>query len=328
MIRPMCASVVEASWGPWSALRLTDRIVEATVVPAVGGRVVSLRDHRTGREWLTQGEPPDVPTLERWAGRDAIFGGRESFGWDECLPSVSRCPDPYDPAAPALRDHGDQWGRACGVSVDGASGTITTTWPSPRWPMMLERRLGLTEDGVLRADYALTSRSERPLPILWSAHPVLRLEPGTRLELPGVRSVRVVGVVGWPIVPGDAVAWPEAGAGQDLSVVRLIGSAGAAKLYADTTLARARAPDGSSLTIEADGDPVRTMGVWLDAGGWPLEGPPVHQTAFEPTSSPDDHVMDALAHGRAWIVPPSGTLRWWLTVRLEAGDPAQTAAKA
>ena len=182
----MRASVVETSWGPWAALRLEDDRVAATVVPQVGGRVVSLRDQHTGREWLTQGEPPGARTLERWAGEDAVFGGRESFGWDECLPSVTRCPDPTDPDAPPLRDHGDQWGREAAVSVDAASGSVTTRWPSVRWPMELERCLSLPGGGVLRADYTLSSRSERPLPVLWSAHPTLRLEPGTRLELPGV----------------------------------------------------------------------------------------------------------------------------------------------
>ena len=134
-------------------------------------------------------------------------------------------------------------------------------------------------------------------------------------------------MVGWPIEPGEQVAWPAPGSGIDLSLVHPIEAAGAVKLYAATTLARARTTDGSVLTIEADGDPVRTTGVWLDAGGWPLEGVPVHQVAFEPTSSPDDHVADALAHGRAWTLPPNGTLRWWMALRLEAPDAPQTLAK-
>lgn len=328
MMRPMRARVIETSWGPWRALRLADDRVSATVVPDVGGRIVSLRDERIGRDWLTQGEPPDAATARRWAGEDATYDGRASFGWDECLPSVTRCPDPLDPGGPPLRDHGDQWGRPTGVSVDPASGTVTTTWPSPRWPMTLERRLSLPGEDVLRADYTLTSRSERPLPVLWSAHPALRLEPGTRLELRGVRSVRVMGVIGWPIEAGDRVAWPEPDPGEDLSLVRPIEAAGAVKLFASTTLARARTPDGAALTIEADGDLVRTMGVWLDAGGWPKDGTPIHQTAFEPTGAADDHVADALDHGRAWMLPPNGTIAWWMSVRLEAGDLPQARAKA
>jgi hypothetical protein len=135
-----------------------------------------------------------------------------------------------------------------------------------------------------------------------------------------VTAVRIVGVIGWPIATGDEVPWPVPSPGQDLSGVRPIEAVGAVKLYAGTTLARARAPDGSTLTVEADGELVRTMGVWLDAGGWPPDGIPIHQTAFEPTSSSDDHVADALAHERAWLVPPGGSLRWWMSFRLEGGE--------
>ena len=70
------------------------------------------------------------------------------------------------------------------------------------------------------------------------------------------------------------------------------------------------------------------MGVWLVPGGWPLDAAPIHETAFEPTSSPDDHVADALAHERASLVPPHGSLRWWMYVRLESGDASQADAKA
>jgi hypothetical protein len=290
--------------------------------------VVSLRDQRTGREWLTQGEPPDAATLERWAAEESVYGGQESFGWDECLPSVTRCADPLHPAGPWLRDHGDQWGRACEVAIDAPATAVTTTWPSPRWPLVLARRLSLPGDGVLRAVYTVTSHAEHPVPLLWSVHPALQLEPGSRIELPGVSSVRIVGVVGWPIAAGDALAWPEPVTDFDLGEVRDIGSAGAAKLYAMTTLARARTPDGSVLTVEADGELVRTMGVWLDAGGWPLEGVPIHQTVLEPTGSPDDHVAGARAHDRAWVVPPNGSLRWWISMRLEAHASPQAVAKA
>ena len=44
---PMRASVVETSWGPWHALRMADDRVSVTLVPLVGGRVVSLRDQQT-----------------------------------------------------------------------------------------------------------------------------------------------------------------------------------------------------------------------------------------------------------------------------------------
>lgn len=311
------ASIDATTWGRWPAMRLQDARIAATVVPAVGGRIVSLLDRRTGREWLVQGEPPDAVTLDRWGREDAVFGARESFGWDECLPSVTLCPDPVHPDGPPLRDHGDQWGRPAEVIEDVPGGVLTSRWPSPRWPMVLERALSLPGDATLRADYRLVSNAQRALPVLWSAHPVLDAEPGARVELPGVTAARVTGVLGWPFEPGDGVSWPAPAHGFDLSRVRPITECGAAKLYAATTAAAVSAPDGARLAFGADGDLVRTMGVWLDAGGWPVGGPPVAQTALEPTSSSHDRLDAAFADGAAWALPAGGTLRWSIRVRLD-----------
>jgi galactose mutarotase-like enzyme len=308
------AQLVETTWGPWHAVRLQSEAVAVTVVPRVGGRIVSLLDRRTGREWLTQGVPPDLAELDAWAREDARFDGRASFGWDECLPGVTTCPDPLEPNGPPLRDHGDQWGRACDVSLDADAGALVTIWRSPRWPMDLERRITLVDD-VLRADYALTSKAERTLPIVWSAHPTLQLEPGARIELPGITTTRVVGVIGWPFEAGERVPWPEPIAGLDLARVRGIEERAAAKLYASTSVARVVTPDGAHLVVETDRHPIRTIGVWLDSGGWPQDGTPIHQVALEPTSGPHDDVIDALANQHAWLLAPGATLRWWLTVR-------------
>lgn len=315
----MAARVVEAAWGPWPAFRLEGPAIGVTVVPAVGGRVVSLVDRQRGREWLTQADPPDAATLAAWAAEGAAYGARQSSGWDECLPSVTVCPDPLDPDGPPLRDHGDLWGRACDVRIEARTASLTTRWSSLRWPMRVERRMACTAGGELHVEYEATSLAGRDLPVLWSAHPALRLEPGTRIELAQVRATQVVGVIGLSFAPGARVPWPEPAPGVDLSVVAPIEAASAVKLYAATTRARVTTPDGASLAIEADGDLVRTLGVWLDAGGWPADEP-IHQVALEPTGSADDDLAGALARGRAWTVPAGGRLRWWMRIQV-GGTP-------
>ena len=321
----MAARLSEATWGVWPAFRIEGGSLSAVVVPAVGGRVVSLRDRRDGREWLTQGAPPDLDGAASWGREDAIFSGRESFGWDECLPTVAPCADPLEPGAPPLRDHGDQWGRPTRTTLEPAAGALTTTWAGSRWPYQLERRLSVEAGSALRVDYALTSFAEVPLPILWSMHPALALEPGSVVELPGVQQMRLAWARGLPIVAGDSVSWPTATAPDasniDLGRVRPADGS-AAKLYALAPLvARVVASDGAAL--ELTWDPlIPALGLWLSFGGWPPDGPPVEQVALEPTSSPDDHLADALAHDRAWVVSARGSLRWWVRIscRPAAGE--------
>jgi galactose mutarotase-like enzyme len=316
-------NVERTTWGPWPAFRLADETLSLIVVPGLGARVVSLVDRRDGRQWLVQGAPPDATDASAWAAEDVVFDGRTSFGWDECLPTVAPCADPVEAGAQPLRDHGDQWGRPASLDLDADAGAVEAAFASARWPYRFERRLSLPGDASVLAEYRLANQGDVPLPVLWSMHPVFLLEPGTRLDLGDVAEARLTAALGIPILPADRVDWPVArrddGQPVDLSLVR--GPEGwAAKLYAEAPeVVRAVTPDDAVLELSWDRTTAPTVGVWLSTGGWPVGGPPAVQVALEPTTSPDDHLADALAHGRPLIVEPGAERRWW--VRLHVITP-------
>jgi hypothetical protein len=246
------------------------------------------------------------------------FWGRESFGWDECLPTVAVCPDPRQPGGPPLRDHGDQWGRGTYVSVDDVAGSVTHAWSGPRWPYRMSRRLSFPDERTVQAEYSVVSLADEDLPFLWSQHAVLLLEPGTLIDLPGVSRVWRTGQRG--IELPEVVAWPIAGAGErgDLDLSRVRSAEGwAVKLYATPSgPIGATAPDGARLDLDWDHGFAPALGVWLAAGGWPPQGPPYEQVALEPTTSIDDDLQSALAAGRARTLPAAARLEWWVRLSL------------
>jgi galactose mutarotase-like enzyme len=310
--------ITHATWGAWPSVRLSTGAVELEVVSEVGARVVSLRDRRRGREWLMQGQPPAELEQRTWAGEGVEFWGRESFGWDECLPTVSVCADPRAPGGPPLRDHGDQWGRGAYLAIDEAAGAVEHTWSVPRWPYRMARRLSFADDETVLAEYEVRSLADEDLPLLWSMHPVLRLEPGTYLDLPDVhQAVRT-----WQhgIELAHEVSWPKAESADrgelDLACIRR-SEGWAAKLYAYAPEeVRAVAPDGARLDIDWDRAFAPVLGVWLSYGGWPPGREPWEQVALEPTTSTDDHLAGALEHDRAAVLPGGGRLGWWVRLRL------------
>jgi hypothetical protein len=77
----------------------SDRLA-MVVLPRFGGRVISLHDWRSGRDWFLQGRPPSRDVMRS----DAVYDGGVAWGWDECLPTVAPCPDPRSPGR-LLRDH-------------------------------------------------------------------------------------------------------------------------------------------------------------------------------------------------------------------------------
>jgi hypothetical protein len=314
----MQAKVEHATWGTWPSVRLATDALELEVVGEVGARVVSLRDKVRAREWLAQGEPPAELEQMAWAEEGVAFWGRESFGWDECLPTVSVCPDPHDPDGPPLRDHGDQWGRGAYMSVDEEVGAVEHTWSVPRWGYRMARRLSFDDEHTLLAEYVVASLADQPLPLLWSQHAVLRLEPGTHLDLPGVR--KVVRTVQLGLDLPEAPAWPTAQteSGQELDLARVRTGAGwAVKLYAPApTEVRAVAPDGARLEFDWDRDFAPALGIWLAYGAWPPDGEPNEQVALEPTTSTHDDLAAAMMDGAERILPARGELRWWVRLRV------------
>ena len=149
---------------------LENDAVRLACEPELGARITSLVDRRNGREWLVPGTLPG--TAAAWAAGEAVFGGDEAFGWDECLPTVAPCPDPTDGKAPALRDHGDQWGRPADVMA--TDDRLVATWTRSRWPLWFERAITL-EGAAVVCEYELEGGGDRALPILWSMHALLAL---------------------------------------------------------------------------------------------------------------------------------------------------------
>jgi galactose mutarotase-like enzyme len=301
------------TWGEWPSIVMTTEAVELEVVSEVGARVVSLRDRRRGREWLTQGEKPRDLDYMDWAEEDAVFAGRESFGWDECLPTTAPCPDPLTPGAD-LRDHGDQWGRGAYLRLDHAAGSVEHTWSVSRWDYRLHRRLSFVDERTVLVEYLAQSLADVPLPISWAQHPVLAVEPGSVIDLAGVTTARCSWRNGIDLP--DELAWPVAslpdGSERDLSGVRS-GEGWAAVLYADPREgARVVAPDGARLDVEWDRTFAPVLRVWLSFGGWPPDAEPSEQIALEPCTSMHDDLAGAMADGAERILPPGGELRWWV----------------
>jgi galactose mutarotase-like enzyme len=322
----MKAKSSSVRWGDFAAQSLASGAVSLTLVPDLGARVVSLRDLDSGREWLTSRRPPTASETQPWAAEDAVFDGPVSFGWDECLPTVAPSPDPMDPSAPALRDHGEQWGRFAPTRPNDDGTALLTEWPTSRWGYRFTRRLSFRDARTVLIEYGLENRSERPMPMLWSMHPCLRLEAGSKLDLPGVEAVRATWLNGMPLEAGT-LSWPSAAAAPsaygepsqvDLAVVRP-GSGWAAKYYATAPRAvRVTTPDGASLELDWDRSVAAALGIWVASGGWPLEGDAVEQIALEPTTSGHDDLASASAEGKARVVESGGQLQWWVTLRLSA----------
>jgi galactose mutarotase-like enzyme len=306
---------------PGVALRSAE--IEVIAVPALGMKLTNLRRLR-GREWLWRSD--QIPLSPPRPGASYIETA-DSGGWDECFPTVGPSPVPgAQPGTPTLPDHGELWSAVWTSSVyDGPDGTtLAGSATGTVLPYEFHRRVRLEPiEPVVHFHYVLRHTGDRPFPWIWSSHPLLNVQPGSLLALPGVAQARVAAVHGrddWK--ENDVISWPGALAG-DTDAFTFPSSGGwAAKLFADfgqsgkATLTDART--GERLEFKVDPSTVPQVGVWINCSGWaPVPFSPYYNLALEPCiGAPDRLDLAALEWHTAQTLHPGEERQWSIEVRL------------
>jgi galactose mutarotase-like enzyme len=306
------------------AIALREDELEAVVVPTAGMRITNLRRPR-GREWLWRSD--QIPLARPTPGRSYVETA-DSGGWDECFPTVAPSPLPGAPAGtPDLPDHGELWAATWRSSVYEHAGgtTLSASATGQLLPYEFHRDLTVVPgEPVLRLSYRLRHLGDRPFPWIWSAHPLLNVQPGSVLELPSMRQVRLDAVHGrGDLARNDIVSWPAGigGAAERFSFPEEGGWA--VKCFGDVgesgrmTLTDPRA--GERLTIQVSPAAVPQVGLWINCRGWaPPRRTPYYNLGLEPCIGAPDSLADAVTEwGLARTLAPGEELSWALEVRLD-----------
>ena len=306
------------------AIALYSDEVEVVAVPSLGMKLTNLR-RRRGREWLWRNDQiPLAPPRP-----DAAFvETADSGGWDECFPTVGSSAIPgAPPETPRLPDHGELWNGEWRSSVLEHPGgtTLAGTATGRLLPYEIYREVTVDhEEPAVRLRYRLRHTGETPFPWIWSAHPLLNVQPGTTLELPTVHQVRLDAVHGRDdLARNDIVSWPAGiGGGADRFQFPEDG-AWAVKCFGDIgTSGRMVLTDprrGERLVMAVAPAQVPQVGIWINCRGWAPPGrKPYYNLALEPCIGAPDRLEDAMwAWATAQTLAPGEERGWEVEVRLE-----------
>jgi galactose mutarotase-like enzyme len=312
---------VSVSGFPAIALRSAE--LEVVVVPTIGMKLTNLR-RRRGREWLWRNE--QIPLAQ--PRPDASFvETADSGGWDECFPTVGASPIPDAPEdSPWLPDHGELWSAQWASSVYEHAGgtTLAATTTGRMLPYEFQRELTLDpHEPLLRIRYRVRNSGGSPFPWIWCAHPLLNVQPGSTLELPSTRQVKLDAVHGLPeLTRGDIVSWPDGLGGEGGRFTFAEDGAWAAKLFGDVgpsgRMVLTDPHRGERLEIMVRPDEVPQAGIWINHRGWAPPGRlPYYNLGLEPAIGAPDRLDEA---GREWnaaqSLEPGVERSWGLEVRL------------
>lgn len=313
-------------------IRLQNEAVSLALVPAAGGKIIELRDRRSGRDWMWQN--PHMPV--RRARRDADFESeQDSGGWDEILLSVR--PGTINGGARnpiRIPDHGDL--IACEWSVDELavdSGGVAICEMSAKGRAAnyrFVRRISVPAEGsLIRFRYALFNDGEESIPAYWCAHPLLRVESTTAIAMDNGLRMRVDDPATRSQCDADDVQqWPELqfrdGSTRDLS--RCFADDGSDTRFASKVFVRsastgeARIVAGKqSLLFRYDPEELPWLGLWINNRAWSGCGSePYLNLGVEPAMCPYDCINEAISNDAVHWLAAGQERRWSLAVELLA----------
>jgi len=307
----------QTSVSGFPAIALRSSYIEIVAVPTIGMKLTNLR-RLNGREWLWRSD--QIPLAPPIPGASFVDTA-DSGGWDECFPTVGPCPVPGAPAGAAtLPDHGELWSARWTSSVyDHAEGTtLAGSAPGTLFPYEFHREVTLdSARPVVRFRYRVRHTGDTPFPWIWSSHPLLNVQPGSELHLPGVSQVKVDAVHGRNDLQEDeVVGWP-GGVSRDADRFTFPPDGGwAAKLFGDIgPESRMRLTDprkGERLEIVVDRAVVPQVGLWINCSGWaPPRRKDYYNFGLEPCIGAPDRLDRAVSDWRTAQILHPGEIREW-----------------
>lgn len=316
------AGAAVVRWHDLPALALETSVVQVVVVPELGGKIVSLLDKRSGREWLL----PPQRDYARGAARSAGFVEQDMSGWDEMFPTINACAYPVDGLhlGVPLPDHGEVWSAAWTHDTDNAY-AIALSVQGQALPYTLTRTMRGVAENTLRLEYEVVNTGVETLYALWAAHPQFVVDGATRIVLPRYVT-QVVNVLPTEELPqdGQLYDWTETvtADGKPLALDRVRADAVQKhrKFYLPPEQPAAwvglqQGDDGAWLRLAWDAERVPYLGVWVDERSYN----PSLTLALEPSTGYYDNLTRAWQNQRVMHLLPNVPYRWALEVSLGVG---------
>jgi len=270
---------------------LRNETVELALAPALGAKVISLRNLVTGYEWMWH-PPTGMKLFRNHVGDD--FATSTMTGWDECLPTIAPC----DWKGRKLPDHGEVWSMPWEIDLEAFDhGVMKTSVTLAISPFHFERTIELHANEI-RLDYRLENLSNEPEEFLWAMHPLLPVHDNIQLNL--TQEVRnLLAEANWI----DGLKFSSDKPACVKTYARPLREGRASVV---NTAAR------DQLQFEWDTTRNNTLGLWLTRGGW--NG--YHHLALEPANGAADALTDAVKARQGGLLAPQEKQSWQVNLRV------------
>ncbi len=289
---------------------LENERISVSVMPELGGKIVSLYDREKDFEVLFQNPKPQY--LARRPG-DA-FSDHDASGFDDAFPNVDPSEEEIAGKKIRLPDHGEIW--TAKLQPEPIPGGLRLRGSGSVLQYDYEKNLTI-RDNTLCLSYRITNREAVPIPCLWTMHCLVRCDRDTRFLLPPeTRRVRNLfpGPYGEPRLLSvhehpELFAPPPEGTMAKYWLTEPIQNGECGYLFPRR---------GIRLMLEYPAERLPYLGLWCTMGGYRGD----HNAALEPSTGYYDSVPTARENGALPMLAPGESFPFSLTLRLEHISPA------
>lgn len=289
--------------------------VRLTVVPELGGKIVSLLYKPTDKEWLIDSGPREL----KKAAYGSDYISADVSGWDECFPTIVACEYPVEGEyyGRPMPDHGELWSVPWESSVEGE--VLRGNVAGMELPYLFARELMFVDEATLRFSYSVKNAGEEILSVFWTVHPLFAATERTRIVLPRELSELLCVDGGRALKQGKRYRWPEGDGALPRPLDRLGSPAevDSRKFYAERRMEQGKAAlresdTGEYVAMEWSVRQLPYFGFWIDEGQY--TGYSV--CALEPCNGYYDSLAEAVKQGKELRIAPQETASWQLEIRL------------
>lgn len=296
-------------------ISLENDFIKVIFLPQIGGKMIKLINKKTGTNFLL--EPQNNGKGYKPAYHGASFDQYDTSGFDECFPTVEASTITTESGSKiSFPDHGQLWSKPWQYKITEDE-TLIRTAKGVNWNYSFTKKVHLEENKFI-IDYIAENYEDESLPYIWSAQPLLNVEPGDEIYLPD--EINEV-MLGWSSDekigrPGNQLTWPNLDGRNDFSTIQDINFAKAVKVFSKTLnefgwCAFHKIKNKESLLISFDTTKIPYLGIWLTYGGWPVNRQSKHLTiALEPTNACCDSLEKAMENKSCGLIKPMQKNEW------------------
>ena len=313
-------SIKESRYNTFAAFDLETDFLKATVIPELGGKIISLVDKETGF---------DFAFINPFSGLvkypyDAQYVTSDC-GIGDLLPSIGvglHTDGPWKGVP--LPDKGEIWTQPMETEVL-AAGLLQKTY-GVRFPYLFTRKLSV--DGhVIALDYTLENLSPFDFKYIWSMQPHLRISGNMEIVAPGKPSFYVDWSKNYAFETQERkYSWPCArpkNADMEVDFSRIEKMNGDAdKLYLtdleDGVVSLLYKDEKEKVTFKFDPSVIPNCGLWINKAGWPVEGNQTKLVAVQPCNCMSDFFDVTDRHGVIGMVKGKASNHWRIEIEVSS----------